>query len=172
MIKRLLATVVLLLLPGLALPQPATAGADPWFTYPCESGSMRLDSITFEAATPDVVRVGVPGSMPCSAGSKYRFAVAAFAPGDTTALIYPGMLGSYNPVGPTEFVAVVAMTKQQQLGVCLMADPQTRLSCVLLSIDSTGEALASSLDTRRTTVVGQVSALRPTPECNACWSLR
>ena len=170
MIKRLVAMVMLLLL-GMALPRPAVAG-DAWFTYPCASGTMHVESVTYEVAAPNAIRVELPGSLPCSAEGKYRFAVATFTPGATTAQIYPGMLGAYNPVGATEFVAAVGIRKQEQLGLCLMPDSQTRLSCALISIDSNGVVSVSSLDAGDTAVIGELSGLTPQPECNTCWSVR
>jgi len=170
MIKRLLAMVMLLWLP-LALPQPVAA-QDTWFTYPCASGTLELESVSLEVVAPNVIRVEMPGSLGCAAEGKYRFAVATFAPGESAAYVYPGMLGAYDPVGSTTFDAVVALNKQQQLGVCLMPDPSTRLSCALITADSVGAVSVSNLDTSSTLVIAEIVELRPQPECNACWNLR
>lgn len=169
MIKRLLSMVMLLWLP-FALPQPAAA-QDEWFTYPCGSGALDLQSTSFEVVAPNVIRVEMPGVLACAAEAKFKFAVATFAPGSSTAYVYPGMLASYDPVGSTAFEAVFAVNKLQQLGVCLMPDQATRLSCALVTADSAGEVTVSKLDTSSTLVVAEMTALTPLPECNACWNV-
>jgi hypothetical protein len=163
--------MVVPLLLVVAPPLPAAA-QEPWLGYPCPSGTLELQSITYEVAAPGVIRVELPGSLPCSAEGKFSFAVATFVPGDHTALVYDGMLGAYNPVGTTGFVAAIGMEKGQELGVCLMADPVTRLSCVRVSIDSLGGGMAASLDRTRAMVVAEPTGMHPQPECNVCWSIR
>ena len=170
MTKRLLAMVMLLWLP-LALPQPVAA-QDPWFTYPCTAGAFDLGSADFEVAAPNVIRVKIPGTLACATDGKYRFAVATFTPGSSVAYVYQGMLGSYDPVGSTTFEAIVAVNKQQQLGICLMPDPSTRLSCALITADSAGAIDVSNLDTSTTYVIAEIVGLTPQPECNACWNVR
>jgi hypothetical protein len=172
MIKRLLVMVMLLWLPLALLPQPVAA-QDDWFTYPCPSGTLDLTSASFEVVAPNVIRVELPGTLACAAGPKYSFAVATFQPGSSVAHVYPGMLAAYDPVGPgTAFTATVAVSKQQQLGVCLMPDPQTRLACVLVTADSSGGVLLSNLDRSRAAVIAEIVPYTPQPECNACWNIR
>ena len=169
MIKRLSAMVVPLLLLGFAPPRPAVA-SDLWMTHPCPSGRLHVEAVTIEVAEPQVLRVELPGSLACSAADKYRFAAAIFMPGASTATVYESMLGAYSPVGTTEFVASFGMRKQQQqLGVCLMPDPQTRLSCALISIDALGDVTVSSAEPDSQVVTAELSGFSPLPECNSCW---
>jgi hypothetical protein len=170
MIKRLLAMVMLLWLP-LALPQPVAA-QDTWHTYPCPSGTLEVGSATFEVVAPNMIRVDLPGTLACATSGQYRFGVATFFPDDTIAFVYQGMLGAYDPEGSTTFTAAFAVTPQYPLGVCLMPDPDTRLACALITVDSAGAASVSTLDITSTPATAEIMGGRVQPECNACWNVR
>jgi hypothetical protein len=166
MIKLLLSVAVL----ALAQPVPQSGSSD-WPTYPCGSGTLQGGAAVSQEIEPGAYRVEMPGTLECSADPKLKFAVATFAPDDTRAYVYDGMLASYASAGSTSFHVSVALAKGQKLGVCLMPDPQTRLSCVLIDADSLGTLSISSLNPATTYVIAGITPDEPHPNCNTCWRL-
>ncbi|HEX6684089.1 MAG TPA: hypothetical protein VF062_14895 [Candidatus Limnocylindrales bacterium] len=154
-----------------AAPTASSTTLDEWLTYPCGSGTLNLAAADYEDVDGFAIRVEMPGTLACSAGNEFRFAVAVFAPGTTQALVPDGMLGGYAASGTTAFTLSVAVTTQQQLGLCLMPDPETRLSCALVSSDAAGAVTVTSLDPATTKVTAELSSIAVQPECNTCWSI-
>jgi hypothetical protein len=161
-------------LAAVLIPSPgpvfAAESAALWESYPCPSGSLKADQSTSVpgqyVAIPGVLDCGVPQPGP-------RFAVAVFEPGAATGYIHSGLLGNYaSPTGPTTFTVygdIWGETSAADVGVCLLTDEHTRLSCVRVSRDLTVTPMSTSdsLVTRKIAVKGGGNL----PNCGVCWRL-
>jgi hypothetical protein len=163
------------LLAATTLTAPADSGS--WQQYPCPGGGLDAGMATAMPRNSGAILVTVPGEVECGVKEPGpQFAVAVFTPNSGSGAIYrpETMLAYAHPEGPTTFRLLGNVSDGLVVGLCLMTDEMTRLSCILVKRRSDAVQV-SGLATTDPLVSGPVQLVPggygPEPACAGCWSL-
>jgi hypothetical protein len=167
---RSLATVVMVVLAMLTGVTAASAGTPVWKPYPCFTGELRAaDSRVDSIPQPGYAIVDIPGIMDCVVSDPdARWALGVWKPGQNWGDVSPNSIRPYEPGDHTKFDALKYI--QQDAGVCLMPDPNTKLSCVRLQrVGTTLNIVQAAPDDPFFFGPGQIDSQTSPGGCDHCW---
>ena len=148
---------------------PATASA--WNQYPCTSGRLNAADFALGPPGPDIA---FPGEVDCGVsmfGS--QFVVAVFEADRDYGYYHHDLLHDYLFKGDKTTFDVngrfMMRDKLVNTGLCIMPDPNTRLSCVVFSPTTMNVKPMSTSDPMVTKAVREADSTDTEPNCGTCW---
>lgn len=161
-------------------PGASTAAGVTWETYPCRSAAFDVRRVTTAwSDVPNVLAVSAPGEVACGVDRPGpRYAVAIFWTGVPLGYINleASALPYASPTGPSRFVVNGGVEVGKPTIVCVVADTNVRLACLLVDWIETPAGASRfvvqtvSTSDPRVTVPVLVESKSVDPNCSTCWN--